>query len=101
MFVLCQENDLEDDMPIECDGPDGALIVVVRHAGQYYAVQGLCPHQEAPLADGEVENGCITCCLHYWSWQLADGTPVEEAESPLTTYPVKAVDGAVCLVEAS
>lgn len=100
MFELCKEQDLEDDIPLECDGPDGEPIVVVRTGGSVYAVQGICPHQEAPLADGEVEDGCLTCCLHFWKWRLADGEPVEEAEMPLKTFPVEVSDGAVFLKEA-
>ena len=99
MFELCRETDLTDDAPLECDGPDGQPIVVVRTNGNYYAVQGICPHQEAPLADGEVADGNLTCCLHFWSWRLADGAPVEEAEVPLTTYPLTVTAGTVYLAD--
>ena len=99
MFELCKENELEDNTPLECEGPNGEPIVVVRADGECYAVQGLCPHQEAPLADGEVMDGNITCCLHFWTWRLKDGEPVEEAESPLKTYPVQVSDGVVYLAD--
>ena len=100
-FVLCEERDLEDDVPYECEGPDGELIAVVRHAGKVYAVTGECPHQAAPMADAEVEDGNITCCLHFWTWKLADGSPVEEAEEPLSTYPVVLQDGRVLLLSGN
>lgn len=99
MFELCKETEVEDEVPLECDGPDGQPIVVVRANGNYYAVQGICPHQEAPLADGEVTDGNITCCLHFWTWRLADGAPVEEAEVPLITYPLTIAAGAVYLAD--
>ena len=96
-FQLCLEQDLTDDEPFECEGPDGDPIVVVRHNGEVYAVAGECPHQAAPMADAEVEDGKITCCLHFWSWTLKDGAPFEEAEMPLPTYPVMVEDGRVLL----
>ena len=96
-FELCAESDLQDDAPFECEGPAGEPIVVVRHNGKLYAVAGECPHQGAPLADGEVADGTITCCLHFWSWHLADGTPAEEAEEPLPVYPVTVENGKVLL----
>ncbi|MDM5147472.1 Rieske 2Fe-2S domain-containing protein [Candidatus Persebacteraceae bacterium Df01] len=99
MFELCKVTDLEDDIPLECVGPDDEPIVVVRHNDNYYAVQGLCPHQEAPLADGEVVNGTLVCCLHFWTWRLADGEPLEEADMPLKTYPLQVADGVVSLVD--
>ncbi|MCH9704739.1 MAG: Rieske (2Fe-2S) protein [Proteobacteria bacterium] len=96
-FELCLEAELNDDEPIECDGPNGELIAVVRHQGKVYAVAGECPHQAAPMADAEVANGKITCCLHFWTWSLADGTPVEEAEEPLPMFPVVVENGKVLL----
>ena len=97
-FQLCLESELSDDEPLECDGPDGEPIVVVRHNGAVYAVAAECPHQAAPMADAEVADGKITCCLHFWTWNLSDGAPVEEAEEPLPTYPVKVEDGKVLLL---
>lgn len=95
---LCDESDLKDDEPLECEAADGSLIVVVRHGGKIYAVAGECPHQAAPMADAEVSDGKITCCLHFWTWRLADGEPLEEAEEALPTYPVRVEDGCVFLV---
>lgn len=97
-FQLCLEEELNEDEPLECTGPDGAPIVVVRHNGAVYAVAGECPHQAAPMVDAEVEDGKITCCLHFWTWQLSDGTPVEEAEEPLQTYAVAVQEGRVMLL---
>lgn len=97
MFKLCDLADLEDDVPIECDAPDGEVLVVVRHQGAVYAVASECPHQEAPLVDAEVADGKITCCLHFWTWTLKDGQPAEEAEEPLPTYPVVVRDDGVYL----
>lgn len=94
---LCLESELNDDEPLECEGPGGELIAVVRHQGKVYAVAGECPHQSAPMADAEVENGRITCCLHFWSWHLASGEPAEEAEEPLPVYPVTIKNGKVLL----
>ena len=96
-FQLCLEQDLNEDEPFECEGPNGEAIVVVLHNGAVYAVAGECPHQAAPLADAEVEDGKITCCLHFWTWDLRDGSPVEEADVPLPTYPVVVEDGRVLL----
>ena len=97
-FQLCLESDLEDDVPFECDGPDGEPLVVVRHGGVVYAVSGECPHQAAPMADAEIGDGQITCCLHFWTWRLADGEPLGEAEEALPVYPVKVENGNVVLM---
>ena len=94
---LCAVADLSEDEPLECSGPDGEVLVVVSHGGKIYALAGECPHQAAPLADAEISEGTITCCLHFWSWKLEDGSPVEEADQPLPIYPVTVQDGKVWL----
>ena len=97
-FLLCQTDDLVDDEPLECEGPDGAQIAVVRHQGRIYAFDAECPHQGSPLADGEIADGTIQCALHFWTWRLADGAPTDDdTELPLQTYPVVARDGGVWL----
>ena len=39
-------------------GPDGALV----------AAPDRCPHREAPLSLGRVEDGCLVCCYHGWTF---------------------------------
>jgi phenylpropionate dioxygenase-like ring-hydroxylating dioxygenase large terminal subunit len=39
-------------------GPDGVLV----------AAPDRCPHREAPLSLGHVENGCLVCCYHGWTF---------------------------------
>lgn len=96
-FLLCQVADVGDGELLECEGPDGEAIAVARVGGDFYAVQGECPHQGAPLAEGDLENGELTCALHFWKWRVKDGAPLEEAEEALATYPIIVRDGGVYL----
>ena len=97
-FILCAESDLRDDIPLECAGPDGRPIVVVRHRGMLRAFPAECPHEHAPLADGDVGGGQITCCLHFWSWNLEDGQPADdETDEALQLLPVRVEGGKVLL----
>lgn len=43
-------------------GPDHAIV----------AAPDRCPHREAPLSLGRVEDGCLVCCYHGWTFG-ADG----------------------------
>ena len=97
-FILCAESDLRDDVPLECAGPDGRLLVVLRHGGLLRVFPAECPHEGAPLAEGEVGDGKITCCLHFWSWNLRDGQPADdEADAPLQLLPARVKNGQVVL----
>lgn len=57
--------------------------------GQVFAVCDRCPHAGAPLADGFVEEGRLTCLWHGWSFPLAPDTPINDG---LCRYPVR-IDG--------
>lgn len=51
---------------------DGECLVV-RHGGKWYAVGSLCPHQNAPLQNSTLENGCIVCRRHGYRFDLKSG----------------------------
>jgi len=82
-------------------------VVGVRHAGRHYAVirdaegafwavDGLCTHQRAPLARGVVLDDVIECPVHNGRFDFrtgaAKGAPACEA---LATYPVRVEGGRV------
>ncbi len=98
MFELCKISEITDGVPLECYGPNDELLVVVRQNNEYHAFNGECPHQGAPLADAEIGEGSITCCLHFWSWHLNSGEPLEEAEEPLKKYPIRVEGDALYLL---
>ena len=45
--------------------------------GRYYAIDDHCPHQGAPLCDGMVSEGTVTCTWHGWRFGLEDGRWLE------------------------
>jgi len=56
---------------VEVNGKD---VAVFHHAGNFYAIDDLCPHMGASLSGGFVEDGVVTCPWHYWRFNLADGS---------------------------
>ena len=81
---------------------EGHRIALVRHEGVVYALDDLCPHADASIAFGPVENGCIACPWHYAEFDLRTGA-VLSGPSPrgIRTYPVREIGGKVeiCLDE--
>ncbi len=48
---------------------DGEAVLLVHRPGRkIIAYQGICPHQEYPLAEGELdeETEILTCSGHHW-----------------------------------
>ncbi len=81
---------------------EGHRIALVRHDGIVHALDDLCPHADASIAFGPVENGCIACPWHYAEFDLRTGA-VLSGPSPrgIRVYAVREHDGEVeiCLDE--
>ncbi len=75
---------------------DGHRIALVRHEGKVYALDDLCPHADASIAFGPVENGCIACPWHFAEFKLETGE-VLSGPSPrgIRTYEVREENGEV------
>jgi len=70
---------------------DGLFIAVFFDGGAYFAIEDSCPHQGAPLSDGMVCDGAVTCLWHGWRIGLADGGWVDNPRIKVATYPVRVV----------
>jgi phenylpropionate dioxygenase-like ring-hydroxylating dioxygenase large terminal subunit len=47
----------------------GRKVVLWRtSSGAVFATADRCPHREAPLSIGSVEDGCLTCAYHGWTF---------------------------------
>jgi nitrite reductase/ring-hydroxylating ferredoxin subunit len=49
-------------------------VAVARVGDEYFAVQDRCPHSEASLSEGFIEDGRLVCPLHFAEFDLEDGT---------------------------
>ncbi len=64
-----------------------APVIVLREAGEIVALDARCPHRGAPMDEGEVRDGCITCPWHGSVFRIADGTLVQGPSTvDLPTY---------------
>jgi nitrite reductase/ring-hydroxylating ferredoxin subunit len=48
-----------------------------------------CPHADGPVGDGMVLGKYITCPLHKWRFDLADGSHVHKGTRNLGVYKVR------------
>jgi nitrite reductase/ring-hydroxylating ferredoxin subunit len=74
---------------------EGNLIAIFHHDGQIYAVDALCAHHGGPLAEGMVNDGCVTCPWHGWQYRLCDGTQLSSGAKLIESYPVRRRDGQI------
>jgi nitrite reductase/ring-hydroxylating ferredoxin subunit len=72
-------------------------MALARVAGQFYAINGVCPHRGGPLAEGAL-NGCVlTCPWHGWTFDVRTGLPDHPGGHTVSAYEVR-VEGEDILV---
>ncbi|HEY7004701.1 MAG TPA: Rieske (2Fe-2S) protein [Gaiellaceae bacterium] len=58
------------------------------------AFDNSCPHEECPLAEGDLEPDRIICYCHGSTFDIRSGAVLEgPAEEPLTMFEARVVDG--------
>ena len=70
-------------------------IAVFRVGDGVVARRDACPHRGGSLASGRVVDGVVTCPLHWWRFDLADGHRLGAPEIVVPERPVEVVDGVV------
>ncbi len=72
-------------------------IALFRHQGGFSAVSNICAHQNGPLSEGEVIDGCITCPWHGYQYRPEDGQSPPPYTEMIETFEVR-VEGRRVLV---
>jgi nitrite reductase/ring-hydroxylating ferredoxin subunit len=76
----------------------GQKIGIFLSGDQVFATEDVCPHAFALLSQGFQEDGFIECPLHAAKFEIATGKCMNEiGQRDLKTFPIKVVDGRVCV----
>ena len=49
------------------------VVALFNCDGQFFALDGVCPHQGGPLAEGVLAKCIITCPWHGWQFDVRTG----------------------------
>ena len=74
---------------------DGRSIAVFNVAGQFYAIDNLCPHRGGPLGEGDVEGKIVICPWHAWRWDVTTGANANNPAVRVACYPVTVEAGSI------
>jgi len=67
-------------------------LVVFNIAGQFYAIEDLCSHDDGPLGDGDLEGHEIACPRHGARFDVHTGKALTlPAVEDIPAYPVRVV----------
>lgn len=117
VHIVAGQREKADDRPVDraeddgfvdvCDVDDikenrativsvgGERVAVFRYDDRVSAVSNVCKHQNGPLGEGRIVDGCITCPWHGYQYKPQDGTSPEPFTEKIPTFNVQVRDGQV------
>ena len=98
MISVCAVADLPEGEAVRLEG--AVPIAVFNVAGDFYAIDDTCTHQDASPADGYLEDDCtVECPLHASCFDLRTGRPSgPPAKVAVRTHAVVVQDGTIFVV---
>ena len=91
--------DVDVGTPKKIDLPGRPPLAVFHlEGGEFCVTDDTCTHGEASLCDGFVEGDEVECPFHSGKFCVRDGRATAfPCEEPIRVYPVRLVDGQVCI----
>jgi nitrite reductase/ring-hydroxylating ferredoxin subunit/DMSO/TMAO reductase YedYZ heme-binding membrane subunit len=77
---------------------DGERVAIFRHNGKLSAISNVCAHQNGPLGEGRIIDGCVTCPWHGYQYRPEVGCAPPPFTEKLATYRLK-LDGDRILID--
>ena len=95
----CSLADLADGRGRVVALADAERVAIFRHGGdKLSAVSNVCAHQNGPLGEGRVIDGCVTCPWHGFQYRIEDGCAPAPFTEKIATYRL-ALDGDTVLLD--
>ena len=93
--AVCAPQDIAEGRAVIAPLPNGERVAVFRYEGKIAAVTNVCRHQNGPLGEGRIVDGCVTCPWHGWQYRAEDGVSPPPFTEKIATYNVRIEDGIV------
>ena len=87
-FHACNVDDIADDCA-KIVTLNGENIAIFKYEGKLSAINNVCKHQNGPLGEGKVVDGCVTCPWHGYQYEPHNGTSPPPFTEKVTTYHLK------------
>lgn len=86
----CSVDEIEENRAriVQCGGE---RVAVFRYGGKLSAVSNVCRHQNGPLGEGKIVDGCITCPWHGYQYLPETGASPPPFNDKVSTYRTRIV----------
>ncbi len=88
-IIACDIADIPQDCAKVISLENSEKIAIFRYDNKLSAVTNLCAHQNGPLGEGRVIDGCITCPWHGFQYRPEDGRAPAPFTEKIATYRLK------------
>ncbi len=96
-FVLVGEIDKIPENSAVTIVVNGEKVAIYKYNGKLSAVSNVCKHQNGPLGEGKIVDGCITCPWHGYQYLPENGCSPPPFDEKLATYDLMVDKGKVYL----
>lgn len=73
----------------------GERVAVFKYDGKVSAISNVCRHQNGPLGEGRIVDGCVTCPWHGFQYQPDCGASPPPFTDKVETFDVRVKNGRV------
>lgn len=70
-------------------------VAIFKFDGKICAISNVCRHQNGPLGEGRIIDGCVTCPWHGYQYSPETGSSPPPFNEKVSTFRTKIVDGRV------
>ena len=96
---IAATSDCPPGSALECVVGD-RIVALFNVAGEFYALDGICPHQGGPLGKGKLTGCIVTCPWHGWQFDVVSGQHQTSRTLVHPRFAVK-VEGSDVLVDVA
>lgn len=74
---------------------NGERIAIFKFDGKVCALSNVCRHQNGPLGEGKIIDGCVTCPWHGYQYLPESGASPPPFTEKVSTFKTRVLDGRV------
>ncbi len=89
-----EENKLQENN-LNMVFPKGLPVLLIKKAGEIYAISNKCAHMACALAGGSLKDYMIECPCHDWRYDIRTGEFQDAGEIKIPVYEWRLSDGKI------
>lgn len=89
-YLFCSLDDIPEDRA-KVGIINGENIAVFKYQDKLSAINNVCKHQNGPLGEGKIIDGCVTCPWHGYQYRPEDGASPPPFKEKVSTYDLKLI----------